>query len=322
MGRVGTISELWRFPVKSMAGERLQRAAVGATGVVGDRLWAVRDEEKGCITGGKRIPALMACAARFLAEPEDGATDERVPPVAITLPDGTELRSDEPDVSARLSGFLGRAVTLCPRRPATERAHYRAPRATRSDMRLQFALGPGDPIPDFSMFPTAVLLELARYATPPGTYLDAYPLHILTTASVAELSRRAPSADLDYRRFRPNLLVDSGEIGLVEFGWCGGALRAGSLTAGVEIPTVRCSMITRAQPGVPADPAVLRAVIDHAQRTAGVYARVVEAGEVRVGDPVSLELGSSSRVGGWMKASARSLRRLALRAGAAVLPEK
>jgi len=322
MQAVGTVSQLWRFPVKSMAGESLERAEVTAAGLVGDRLWAVRDEEKGCITGAKRIPALLGCTARFLSEPAAGAVDGEVPPVAITLPDGSELRSDQPDVNARLSAFLGRPVALCPRRPASERAHYRAPRATMADMRQQFALEPGDPVPDFSMFPTSMLLELSRYATPPGSYFDAYALHILTTASLAELRRCAPSTDPAPLRFRPNLLVDSAGAGLVEFGWCGGVLRAGSLVARVEIPTVRCSMPTRAQPGLAPDPGVLRAVVEHARRCTGVYAAVASAGIVRVGDPVEVEMPRASRVGGWMKAGSRSLRRLALRAVAAALPEK
>lgn len=323
MARVGTISEIWRFPVKSMAGESLVEAEATELGVVGDRLWAVRDEEKGCITGGKRLPALMMCRARFLAPPRAGAVDGEVPPVAIHLPDGSELRSDEPDVHARLSAFLGRKVSLCARRPAEDRAHYRAPRPTMADMRLQFGLGPDDPVPDFSMFPASVLIELARFATPPGTYFDAYPLHVLTTASVAELARRAPSVDVRSGRFRPNLLVDAGaDGGFAEVAWCGGALRVGSLAGPVAIPAVRCSMTTRAQPGVPADAGVLRALIDHSQRCIGVYAGVDVPGRFRVGDPVEVEVPRTTRVGGWMKTSARSLRRLALRATAAVLPKE
>jgi uncharacterized protein len=323
MDRGGAVSQLWRYPVKSMAGEALERAEVTPSGIVGDRLWAVRDVDKDCITGGKRLPALMSCSARFLAEPEADAVDDRVPPVAITLPDGTELVSSQPDVSERLSDFLGRKVLLSPRRPASDRVHYRAPRPTMADMRLQFGLGPDDPVPDFSMFPAAMLIELARFATPPGSYFDAYPLHILTTASLAELARRAPEADVAPLRFRPNLLVDIGEGGgFAEAGWCGGALRAGGVAARIEIPTVRCSMTTRAQPGLAADPSVLRALVEHARRCAGVYAQVERPGSLRVGDPVEVEPARSTRVGGWVRASTRSLRRLALRAGAAALPEE
>ena len=56
---VGRISELWRHPVKSMEGERVLRTSLGANGMLGDRVWAVRDEVRGGIRGAKKIPSLM-----------------------------------------------------------------------------------------------------------------------------------------------------------------------------------------------------------------------------------------------------------------------
>jgi hypothetical protein len=56
------VLELWRYPVKSMGGERVDAAAIGDRGLHGDRLWAVRDEERGVLTNAKRFPALLACA--------------------------------------------------------------------------------------------------------------------------------------------------------------------------------------------------------------------------------------------------------------------
>jgi MOSC domain-containing protein YiiM len=81
-------------------------------------------------------------------------------------------------------------------------------------------------------------------------------------------------------------------------------------------------MTTRAQPGLGADPGVLRAIVEHARRCAGVYARVERPGHVALGDQVAVGLPRGSRLGGLAKASARSLRRLALRARAATLPDK
>jgi hypothetical protein len=63
MTRLGTIAEIWRYPVKSMAGESLQTCHLGPGGVYGDRAWAVRDEDKGEIRGAKKIPRLLECAA-------------------------------------------------------------------------------------------------------------------------------------------------------------------------------------------------------------------------------------------------------------------
>jgi uncharacterized protein YcbX len=95
---VGRISQLWRYPVKSMAGERLERCRIARLGVLGDRGWALRDETAGEIRGAKKLPELLRCTARYLEEPADGT----IPPVEMTLPDGTRLRSDDPAAAARL----------------------------------------------------------------------------------------------------------------------------------------------------------------------------------------------------------------------------
>src|SRR6185503_1758093 len=102
MPRVGVVKELFRYPVKSMAGERLDSVEVGRRGVIGDRVWAVRDEEAGAITGGKRLPVLMTCSARFLEAPARDAS-RGSPRVLIELPDKTEITSDDPLVHRRLS---------------------------------------------------------------------------------------------------------------------------------------------------------------------------------------------------------------------------
>ena len=64
--RIGGVDEIWRYPVKSMAGERLPGTAVGPQGLTGDRGWAVRDEERGGIRGAKKIPELMVLGSHML----------------------------------------------------------------------------------------------------------------------------------------------------------------------------------------------------------------------------------------------------------------
>ncbi|MEP6819646.1 MAG: MOSC N-terminal beta barrel domain-containing protein, partial [bacterium] len=68
---IGTIQQIWRYPVKSMAGERLVDCTVGPLGLPGDRGWAIRDEEKSEIKTGTRIPLLMQCASCYLDKPAD-----------------------------------------------------------------------------------------------------------------------------------------------------------------------------------------------------------------------------------------------------------
>ena len=59
-----SITNIYRYPVKSMMGEALSEADIGEAGIAGDRGWAVRDEKRGGIRGGKKIPRLMTLAAQ------------------------------------------------------------------------------------------------------------------------------------------------------------------------------------------------------------------------------------------------------------------
>ena len=94
------VQEIWRFPVKSMQGERLTEANIGPTGIDGDRGWALLDVESGKHLTARRVPELLFASAR-LAGPSAAAG------VRITLPDGNETDSDH-----TLSAWLGRPVRL------------------------------------------------------------------------------------------------------------------------------------------------------------------------------------------------------------------
>jgi uncharacterized protein YcbX len=283
--QVGRILELWRYPVKSMGGESLASAAVGAAGLPGDRAWALRDEQAGEIRGAKKIPGLLHCRARYPAPPGEIPS----PPAEIALPDGTTLLSTAPGASKRLSEALEREVTLWPLVPKEDLAHYRrgqlGPGDPREELRAIFGRTPDEPLPDLSRFPR----ELFQYTSPPGTYFDAYPLLLLTDASVATVRAAAPDSAIDVRRFRPNLFVaaDAGR-GLVELEWIGRRLRIGSLVLAVRIDCPRCVMVTHGFDDLPTDPRVMRAVVSRAQGSLGVYATVEEPGAVSVGDAVEL----------------------------------
>jgi MOSC domain-containing protein len=109
---VGTISALWRYPVKSMLGEELDALDLNKGGVVGDRAYALRDRETGKVASAKHPrlwPNLLACRAAFV---EATRPDDEVPPVRIELADGNVVLSDAPDVDAVLSRFFSRDVEL------------------------------------------------------------------------------------------------------------------------------------------------------------------------------------------------------------------
>ncbi len=99
------IAELWRYPVKSLQGERLDAVAVTADGLEGDRQFAIYDVESGLGLTGRRVPELLFASARMRA---DGTAE-------ITLPDGSLAGDDN-----TLSNWLGRSVAL--RSAATEAA--------------------------------------------------------------------------------------------------------------------------------------------------------------------------------------------------------
>lgn len=307
------VLELWRYPVKSMAGERVESTSIDERGLHGDRLWAVRDVQRDEITSAKRQPKLLACSARFVEEPATSVGPDSIPQVTITFPDDSTVRSDAPDVNERLSSFLGKPVLLQALRPASDKAHYRLTKPTADEMRESFAIDPGEPLPDFSMMPMTKLLELGKYATPPGTYFDAMQLHVVTTASLAALRAKSAS-DFDVRRFRPSIVIEGAPVGFPEAEWTGGSLTIGECTTFVDCPTPRCSMPTRAQEGLPADPKVLKTIVIEAERCLGAYATVTRAGKVRVGDTVRLEAVETSRIGEWARARALGLKRMLIRA--------
>ena len=283
---LGTVAEIWRYPVKSMVGERLETCSLGELGVPGDRGWAVRDETAEEIRNARKLPALLLCAATYPNEPKDGG----VPAVEIRLPDGQRIASDAPDVSERLSDLLGRPVTLWPRRPPEDVAHYRRGRPDQPDFEREIRQImdrlDDEPLPDFSAYPP----DLLRFACPPGTYFDSFPVSVVTTASLRWLQQLQPGADADVRRFRPNFVIDTdaGRVGAIEADWCGRELRIGQARLRIEMPTVRCAIPAREQRNLVADRRVLRTIVNQMDQNLGAYASPTVAGEVAVGDSVEL----------------------------------
>ena len=285
--RVGHVRELWRYPVKSLRGERLPRAAIERRyGVAGDRGWAVREEQVGEIRSAKRVGALVEFAARYVEEP-CGAW---VPPVEIDLGDRGTVRSDHPELAAKLSDALGFAASLWPRQPADDTDFYRrVDPIDEAEMRRQLALLPDEPIPTYATTPPELAAELREYVSPLGTFFDAVELHLLSTSSLTALGEHAPESDLDVRRFRPNIVVDTRELsGFVEHAWVGRRLRIGPVIADVTMPTSRCVMVTLPQADLPRDRSIMRTLVRATGMDLGVGLAVIEPGTVAIGDPIEL----------------------------------
>lgn len=284
-----TIRSLHRYPVKSMQGETLTDCPIDRHGMVGDRAFAVLDTESGTIATAKvprRWSDLLQFRARFIAEPSRQAPT----PVEITFPDGEVHRSDDADIDEALSTALGRSVRLIATLP--EGAQFEeiwpdidglAPREVIEETTARTETT-GEPISRF---------DLAAMAADPGGFFDLATVHVITEATLAQLSELEPDARFDPRRYRPNVVLAEAGTGFVENTWSGETVDFdGGVAVTVSIPTMRCVMTTLAQPGLPADPKTLQTVARHNRipvpgmgrwACAGVYAEVTAGGVLSVG---------------------------------------
>jgi len=267
---LGSVVSLWRYPVKSMMGEELNATEVTERGLLGDRAYALVDSSDGKAVTAKN-PRKWQRLFDFRAtviEPARAAA--KVPPVRITLPDGTIATSDQGDLNQILSKALNRDVTLgAAQRGAVDAEEY-WPDMDGLDHR--------DTVTDFTL--------------PEETFFDVAMVHLLTTATLDRLRELYPQGRFEVRRFRPNIVVQlpSGEKGFAENSWVGHTLAIGtSVRLNITGPCGRCVMTTLAQGDLPRDPGILRSAAQHNQVNVGVYAAVVRGGTIRRGDSVRIE---------------------------------
>ena len=293
---VATVSSMHRFPVKSMLGEDLQQCVIDEKGLVGDRAYALFDTEDGCVASAKsprKWASLLNMSARFVAEPRLGETP---PPVEITFADGSVLRSDDDGIDDALSAAVGRSVRLISER--LDEPRYELAPGALDDMAPQAVL---DYLAnDRAQSPS----RLALAGMPAGTFYDLAMLHVLTTSTMDTLRQLAPDTDVDVRRFRPNLLLQTSGPGFAEDEWVGRTIAVGeAMQFSVSMLTMRCVMTSLAQGDLAANPTLMRTIAQHNRKNipgmgvwacAGVYASIAAGGIVRVGDEV--HVGDSVRL--------------------------
>lgn len=115
--------------------------------------------------------------------------------------------------------------------------------------------------------------------------------HLITTATLRRLSQSHPEGDFAPERFRPNMVLDCGdEVGFIEQPWLGHLIKAssGAVLEGTE-NCKRCALTTRAQGHLPSDPKILHTVMLENNTSAGIYAKVSQAGRVALGDAVTVQ---------------------------------
>jgi len=273
-----SILNIYRYPVKSMMGETLSEADIGEAGIPGDRGWAVRDEKRGGIRGGKKIPQLMTLTA------QSGPTAP-----LITAPDGDSASASTEGINEWLSEKLNHPVTLWPLLPADQLDHYRrgAPDTEDFEQELRAVFGrlPEEPLPDLTGFE-----ELLEFESPPGTYFDAFPISIMSQQSLATMNQLEGESRFDVRRFRPNLLVDIPDTNhpFPEQAWVGKTVSLGSVQLKIDMTCPRCSMTTHGFDDLPRDTEIMRKLVNHSDGNLGIYASVQRRGQISVNDHIEI----------------------------------
>jgi len=267
--QVGSIALLQRYPVKSMMGEELRLTEILSGGLLGDRSYALIDTETGKVVSAKnpkKWPTMFSCHAHYADTPQKG---NDLPPVRITLSDGTIVNSNQVDADAVISKVLGRSVHLVSRVPQTPNLEEYWPDMEELDNR--------NIVTDEKM--------------PEGTFFDLAIIHLLTTSTIDGLRSLYPQGRFEVRRFRPNIVVstNSDQPVFAENQWVGKNLAIGeNVVLRVTEPCPRCVMTTLPQSDLPRDTGILRTAIQKNNGHVGIYANVVQAGTIKADDQVRL----------------------------------
>jgi uncharacterized protein YcbX len=243
---LGRISAIFRYPVKSMAGELLDVARLGWHGIEGDRRLAFRrlTDKSGLpwLTASK-LPQLLLYKPFGLNSNANSNNGELLP-THVRTPEGKEyeLRSD--DLREEISSRYGSEVEL---------------------MNLKHGI------------------------------FDEASISVISLGTVHGIARESGrGVDLcDLRRFRPNVVIetDSAEP-FAEDRWVGRTLFFGEGNSGpalnVTMKDERCVMVNFDPDTAERDSEVMKTVVRLNENYAGVYGTVVRAGELRVGQVVTL----------------------------------
>src|SRR5256712_5352537 len=182
----GSVVGLWRYPVKSMMGEELNAAEVMERGLVGDRQFAVVDASTGKVAGAKnprKWGNFFDFRAAYVEPPKSGS---KLPAVRLTLPDGTVVTSDHPDLPRVLSRAFGREVAFAAAQRNGESSGAQAEEYWPDMEGLDFR----DTVTDFEL--------------PAGTFFDLSALHLVTTAGLDHLRALYSVGGVDVWRVSPD----------------------------------------------------------------------------------------------------------------------
>lgn len=236
---LGKISAIFRYPVKSMAGELLDVATLGWHGIEGDRRFAFRrvtDKSNFPWLSASKLPELILY--KPVAPSENGADQL---PTRVHTPNGKELGLQSTELREEISSRFGSDVEL---------------------MNLKSGI------------------------------FDEASISVITRSTVQCIERES-GREVDLRRFRPNVVIETDNAEpFAEDGWVGRTLMFGEdvecAAVKVYMKDERCRMVNIDPDTAEQDVQVMRTVARLNKNYAGGYATVVRAGELRVGQVVTL----------------------------------
>ena len=238
---LGRISAIFRYPVKSMAGETLDVAKLGWHGIEGDRRLAFRrlnDKSEFPWLTASKLPELILYKPCRL----DSNSAELLP-THVRTPDGKEYELQSPELREEISKRYGSDVEL---------------------MNLKAGI------------------------------FDEASISVITSSTVQCIERESGRGvgACDIRRFRPNILIESESEPFAEDTWVGRTLMFGEgddcAAVKIYMKDERCRMVNIDPDTAERDVQVMRAVVRLNKNYAGGYGTVLRAGELRVGQVVTL----------------------------------
>ena len=240
---LGRISAIFRYPIKSMAGELLDVASLSWHGIEGDRRFAFRrltDKSGFPWLIASKLPQLLLYKPVRLDSNANNKNGELLP-THVRTPDGKEYELRSNELREEVSSRYGSDVEL---------------------MNLKHGI------------------------------FDEACISVISLGTVHGIERES-GRDLDIRRFRPNIVIetDSAEP-FEEDRWVGRTLMFGEGNSGAALRVTmrdeRCVMVNLDPDTAERDSEVMKTVVRINENYAGVYGTVVRAGELCVGQVVTL----------------------------------
>jgi len=260
-----------------MGGERVESLQLTESGATGDRRFAVQQKSDGRLLTARVEPRLLGAWARLVGDAAH-----------ITLPDRTSLSSESPEVDRVLSAWLGREVTLVHARPGRADATHLIPVSAEVATFMSLNPAASGVFTRATVGHDADLGPVLEWRSPGAGFSDGGTIHLISQRQLARLRRSSEAVGWSVRRFRPNIVLSLARGEPDEDSWLDREIRVGGTVMRASERCIRCVMATRAQPGLPDEPRILTTLKARHARL-GIYADVVEGGDIKIGQPVKVQ---------------------------------